>query len=245
MQPDTVKRFRHSDFSYGSIAYLVSLLGTLLLPSELTRPWAVLLLIGAAVLAVFAWRRQKWVPAFPEHSLTRISSLHRSRLYLLGMLTAVLLVLAADLRYLAAPNETFGLAGLLWLASIGLLLYAAFLGSPSAPDRPNEPHLAPWTAWEIVILAALIFVALVTRVWDLTKFPDNIYPDEIMTGTVAAHSYTSPTGPSPSVFGTVWSGIDLPALWFWIVSLFLKLGGSTLAMLRLPAALFGAATVVP
>jgi hypothetical protein len=77
------------------------------------------------------------------------------------------------------------------------------------------------------------------------NFPDNIYPDEIMTGTVATQNYVSPTTPPPSVFSTLWSGIDLPALWFWLVSVFLKLGGTSLAMLRLPAALFGAATVVP
>src|SRR4029453_8005360 len=46
-------------------------------------------------------------------------------------------------------------------------------------------------------------------------------------------------------FSTLWSGIDLPALWFWIVEWFLKVGGSTLAMLRIPAALLGAATAVP
>ena len=130
MQPDTVKRFSLSNLSYGSIAYLASLLGTLLLPSALTRLWAVLLLIGAAVLAVFAWKRQKWTPAFPEHSVTRIPSLLRSRLYLLGMLTAFLLVLAADLRYLAAPNETFGVAGTLWLAGIAALLYLCFRWLP-------------------------------------------------------------------------------------------------------------------
>jgi 4-amino-4-deoxy-L-arabinose transferase-like glycosyltransferase len=66
-----------------------------------------------------------------------------------------------------------------------------------------------------------------------------------MTGTVATQSYLSPTTASPSVFTTLWSGIDLPALWFWLVAVFLKLGGTSLAMLRLPAALFGAATVVP
>ena len=134
MQPHTVKRFSLSNLSYGAIAYLVSLLGTLLLPSELNRFWGVLLLIGAAVLAVFAWRRQKWTPAFPEHSVTRIPSLLRSRLYLLGMLTAVLLVLAAALRYLAAPNETFGVAGTLWLAGIAVLLCSVFVGSWAA-DR--------------------------------------------------------------------------------------------------------------
>ncbi len=36
----------------------------------------------------------------------------------------------------------------------------------------------------------------------------------------------------------------MPALWFWFVALFLKLGGNSLAMLRLPAALFGAAAVI-
>jgi hypothetical protein len=244
VQPHTVKRFSLSNLSYGSIAYLVSLLGTLLLPSELTRPRAVLLLIGAAVLAVFAWRRQKWTPAFPEHSVTRMPSLLRSRLHLLGMLTAFLLVLAAALRYLAAPNETFGVAGTLWLAGIAVLLCSVFVGSRTA-DRAEELTLTPWNPCEVAVFTGLVLVALFTRVWDLTSFPDNIYPDEIMTGTVAIHSYISHTGPSPSVFGTVWGGIDLPALWFWIVSLFLKLGGSTLAMLRLPAALFGAATVIP
>ena len=65
-----------------------------------------------------------------------------------------------------------------------------------------------------------------------------------MTGTVATQSYLSPTTPAPSVFSTLWSGIDLPALWFWFVAVFLKLGGTSLAMLRLPPALFGAATVI-
>jgi 4-amino-4-deoxy-L-arabinose transferase-like glycosyltransferase len=246
VQPDTVKRFRHSDLSYGSIAYLVSLFGTLLLANELTRTWAVLLLIGAGALAVIAWSRQEWIAAFPRYSITGTAGSNRNRrFYLLGAISAVLVGLTADLRYLAAPNETFGLAGVLWLASMALLLCAAFAGSRSAPDGINEPHLTSWTTWEIVVVASLVLVALITRIWDLSNFPDNIYPDEIMTGTVATQSYVSQTAPSPSVFSTVWSGIDLPALWFWIVSRCLKMAGSTLAMLRLPAALLGAATVLP
>ncbi len=46
-------------------------------------------------------------------------------------------------------------------------------------------------------------------------------------------------------FSTLWSGIDLPALWFRIVWAFLQVGGDTLTMLRMPAALFGAATTLP
>lgn len=127
---------------------------------------------------------------------------------------------------------------------IGLLVSSAFLGS-QAPDRLQDSDTARWTTCEISTVAGLVLVALLTRVWHLTYFPDNIYPDEIMTGTIATQAYLIRAGPHPSVFSSVWHGIDLPALWFWIVSLFLKIGGSTLAMLRLPAALLGAATVLP
>ncbi len=230
----------------GLITFFASLAGTLLLRNEPAHPWAVLLLICAAVLAVIVWGQQEWIPAFPGDPVAGVLSAYRSHFfYLVGAVSAFLLALAANFHYLVVPNETFGLAGVLWLASIGLLLCAAFVGSQSAPDGTNEPHLTPWTNWEIVILAALTLIALLTRVWDLTGFPDNIYPDEIMTGTIATQSYITGTGSIPSVFSTVWHGIDLPALWFWIVSRFLKVGGSTLAMLRLPAALFGAATVLP
>jgi len=229
---------------HGLIVYLISLLANLLLASEPGRSWAVILLAAAAVLTVVLWGQQKWIPAFPPHPTTRTGNANRRHLfYLLGVTGALTLVLAADLRFVADPNETFGLAGTLWLAGIGSLLCSAFVGSHSVCSDALRP--TKWTTLEIVIIAGLVVVALLTRVWDLTHFPDNIYPDEIMTGTVATQAYINPIGRSPSVFSTLWSGIDLPALWFWIVALFLKFGGSTLATLRLPAALFGAATVLP
>ena len=229
----------------GPIVYLIALLGTWLLANESARPWAVLLLIASAVLAVVLWGRQNWISAFPSDATAR-TRVNRSRLfYLFGVTIAMLLVLAADLRYAAAPTETFGLAGILWIAGIALLLCSAFFGSHSLWGVSSAPRLPRWPTWEIALLAVLFVLALLSRVWNLTNFPDNIYPDEIMTGTVATQSYISPTTPPPSVFSTLWSGIDLPALWFWFVAVFLKLGGTSLAMLRLPAALFGAATVVP
>jgi hypothetical protein len=227
----------------GPIVYLIALLGTWPLANESARPWAVLLLIASAVLAVVLWRRQTWIPAFPSDATTP-AGVYRGRLfYLLGVTIAVLLVLAADLRYAAAPSETFGLAGILWIAGIALLLCSAFFGSHSLWGVSSAPRLPRWPTWEMALLAVLFVLALLSRVWNLTNFPENIYPDEIMTGTVATQSYLSPTTP-PSVFSTLWSGIDLPALWFWFVAVFLKLGGTSLAMLRLPAALFGAATVI-
>jgi 4-amino-4-deoxy-L-arabinose transferase-like glycosyltransferase len=194
---------------------------------------------------VLLWGRQEWIPAFSNDLNTRTSVNPRRISYWLAPAIAVLLVLAADLRYVAAPDKTFGIAGILWLAGIGLLLLSAFLSPHPSAVHSNRPRPERWATWETALVAGLFLVALLSRVWNLTKFPDNIYPDEIMTGTVATQAYISPTGPSPSLFITLWSGIDLPALWFWIAALFLKLGGNSLAMLRLPAALFGAATVLP
>ena len=229
----------------GPVVYLIALLGTWLLANESARPWAVLLLVASAVLAVVLWGRQDWISAFHFDATTR-TRVNRSRLlYLFGVTIAMLLVLAADLRHAAVPSETFGLAGILWIAGMALLLCSAFFGSHSLCGISSAPNLLRWPTWEMALLAVLFVLALLSRVWNLTNFPDNIYPDEIMTGTVASQSYVSPTTPPPSVFSTLWSGIDLPALWFWFVAVFLKLGGTSLAMLRLPAALFGAATVVP
>jgi hypothetical protein len=231
----------------GPIVYFIALLGTWLLASESARPWAALLLITSAMLAVVLWGRQNWIPVFPSGA-TAPTDVNGNRLfYLLGLTIAVLLVLVADLRYAHAPHGAFGLAGIFWVAGIALLLSSAFFGSHSLWGISSAPRLPRWPTWEIALLAMLFALALLSRVWNLANFPDNIYPDEIMTGTVATQSYVSPTTPPPSVFSTLWSGIDLPALWFWFwfVAVFLKVGGTSLAMLRLPAALFGAATVVP
>jgi len=108
----------------GLIVYLIALLGTLLLANESARSWAVLLLVVSVVLAVVLWDRQNWVSAFPSDA-TAPTGVHRRRLfYLLGVTIAMLLVLAADVRYAAAPTETFGLAGILWIAGIA---FAALL----------------------------------------------------------------------------------------------------------------------
>jgi 4-amino-4-deoxy-L-arabinose transferase-like glycosyltransferase len=227
------------------IVYLIALLGTWLLANESAWPWAVSLLLAAAVLAVVLWGRQSWIPPFPSDATTQTGVNRSQSFYLLGVTIAMLLALAADLRYAMVPNETFGLAGILWITGVGLLLCSAFFGSHSLSVVSSPPRLARWPSWEIALLAVVFVLALLSRVWNLMNFPDNIYPDEVMTGTVATQSYVSPITPPPSVFSTLWSGIDLPALWFWIVAVFLKLGGTSLATLRLPAALFGAATVLP
>lgn len=258
----------------GPAVYVIALFGTLLLANDSARLFAVSLLIVSAILAVFLWGRQSWVPAFPSDAPSQPRLTRDHWFCLFGVAIGMVVALSADLRYAAAPGKTFGLAGILWIAGIALLLCTAF-GVPSArnavasadrrprgsqekPPKGGIPNQAPiversvtdlqsarWTTFEIVLLAVVVVVALLSRVWNLTNFPDNIYPDEIMTGTVANQNYVNPTTAPPSVFGTLWSGIELPAVWFWLVAVFLKVGGTSLAMLRLPAALFGAATVVP
>lgn len=106
----------------GPIVYLIALLGTWLLADESARPWAVLLLIASPVLAVVLWGRQNWIPAFPSDATTPTGVYRRRLFYLLGVTITMLLVLAADLRYAAAPTETFGLAGILWIPGIALQL---------------------------------------------------------------------------------------------------------------------------
>jgi 4-amino-4-deoxy-L-arabinose transferase-like glycosyltransferase len=113
--------------------------------------------------------------------------------------------------------------------------------------RQNESEAnghPAWTWWEIVIVVLIAVLALALRVWDLRDVPFNIYPDEIMTGSVAERAYLSGPTHAP-VFSTLWSDVELPALWFAIVAGMLKLGGISLGVVRLPAALFGAATVLP
>jgi len=125
----------------GPIIYLIALIGTWLLANESFRPWAVSLLVASAVLAIVLWGRQNWTPIFPSDVRTRMRVDGCPLFYLLGVTIAVLFVLAADLRYAAAPNETFGLAGILWTAGIALLLCSTFFASHSLWGVSSAPDL--------------------------------------------------------------------------------------------------------
>lgn len=230
----------------GIAAGLLSLSGTLLLAEDSARIWSVLLLAAGCVLAILAWGGQKWPVVFAasrEASEEGARLDRRCFLCLAGFAGAGLLALSADVQFLAYPNETFGVAGWLWLAGITVLVGSG-LAWPRTPGNPVSQQ-AGWPLWEIGALVGLTLLALALRVWDLASFPNNIYPDEIMTGQIALSSYINAPGPGPSVFRTLWSGIDLPALWFLLVGASVKISGTTLAALRLPAALFGAATMLP
>ena len=234
----------------GAIAFAISLVGTQLLRLESWRVLAVLLLVGAAMLAVLAWSDSQCSAAFPADrgigSATSDFSVWRRRSSLTLLAGAVFLLALSHVAFLATPRAPFGAAGWLWVVAIALVLTTAALQSSAEPPRDSGVEgLSVWGWWEVTIVASITVLALALRVWDLRDVPFNIYPDEVMTGLVAERAYLSGPGPAPSLFSTLWSDIELPALWFAIVAGALKLGGVTLATVRLPAALFGAATVLP
>jgi 4-amino-4-deoxy-L-arabinose transferase-like glycosyltransferase len=230
----------------GSLAFVVSLVGTQLLGLEYLRLWAVLLLFGAAFLTVLAWGNVRWAPAF--RSGIQEPGTRSERIWAAIAISgpAVFICALSHVAYLAVPGATFGAAGWLWLAGIALLLAAAALRSRADPSQNQcaADEKFPWAWWEVVVLGFIALTALVLRLWDLRDVPFNIYPDEIMTGTVAEQAYLNGAHHA-SVFSTLWGDIQLPALWFAIVAGFLKLGGISLASVRFAPALFGALTVLP
>jgi 4-amino-4-deoxy-L-arabinose transferase-like glycosyltransferase len=246
----TISRWPTRGVWLGPLAFAISLAGTELLDREHFRLWAVLLLVGAGLLATIAWARNQWSAAFAAGSgagsSEAASKLERKGSDLAMLAGAVLAFALSHVAFLNAPRATFGVAGSLWLAGMCLLTVAAGVRSlvNSRTSNPDENVLPVWTRWEVAVVALIALLALVLRVWNLRDLPLNIYPDEIMTGTVAERAYLN-GATAPPLFSTLWGDIELPALWFAIVAATLKLGGITLAAVRLPAALFGAATVVP
>jgi 4-amino-4-deoxy-L-arabinose transferase-like glycosyltransferase len=229
----------------GALAFAVSLAATELLRLQYLRVWAVLLLLGASFLGILAWWNIPWPCAFPAHrgdyQQLQLGKRCSGLAFLAG---AVLLSAFSHVAFLLAPHETFGAAGWLWLAGMALVVAAAirWLGAERNCIAAND--LPAWTPWEVALVAAIAVTAVVLRVWNLRDVPFNIYPDQVMTGSVAERAYLSGPAHAP-VFSTLWSDIELPALWFALVAGVLKLGGISLAVVRLPAALFGAATVLP
>lgn len=114
---------------------------------------------------------------------------------------------------------------------------------PILARRVDDLGSQRWPVWEIAAFAGVAALSFGLRLWDLAHFPFAIHSDEIITGRIATVGFGGPV--QISIFSTTWYGIDLPALWFKGVQTSLQAGGYTLAALRLPAALFGAATVFP
>src|SRR5690349_752797 len=109
----------------GPVAWLVAVGALGLVPAEPGRTLALGGLVGAGGLAVLAWGRTRWVRGLAPADAGPLVVWDRRRLIRLGGIgVAGVLVLGADLVFIAQPEEPFGLAGWLWLASMGLLIGA-------------------------------------------------------------------------------------------------------------------------
>src|ERR1041384_5615682 len=139
----------------GPVAFVLSLLGTELLRSESLRPWAVLLLLAAGLLAVVAWSDARWSLSFPADQATEARlQTWRSRSALATLVGAVLLSSLSHIAFLVAPHETFGAAGWLWLAGMVAVIVAAALrpvghGKQGASEAEGAPA---WTSWEVAVI---------------------------------------------------------------------------------------------
>src|SRR5436853_4558647 len=105
----------------GILADALSLLGTLLLGIAQARLYAALLLIGAGLLAAIIWGRVRWPLPFAQAALS-ISLLRERLVYLTGIGAIGLVLLGANAYQAGNPSNVFGLAGWLWLISLGALL---------------------------------------------------------------------------------------------------------------------------
>ena len=204
-------------------------------------------LLTAGALAILAWNDSEWFAAFPMGRQPGVEDRRGVKNWLAsGALAGAVLMLAlSHAAFLHAPDKTFGLAGWLWLTEMALVIAAAILWKVACAPVKHFAGPPAWTRWEAALLAGIVVVALALRVWNLKNVPFNIYPDEIMTGLTAERAYVSGASHAPSVFSTLWGDVELPALWFAIVAGAIKLGGVGMGVVRLPAALFGAATVLP
>ena len=237
----------------GLVCWLLAFVGTLLLGDESMRGVGITLILLASILFAIKYRHFACSPDLASTEITPQATgpvpktWKQKAMVPVSLAATAVLALAANVCLLAFPSDTFGAAGLLWLGSIALFIATCWVLSHLGitNHEGEEVERERWPAWEIAIFAGLVLLATVLRVWDLTGFPYNIYGDEVVTGRVAIDAYLGGGGTQPSIFSLLWKDINLPALWFLTIAKSLELGGYTLWSLRLPAALFGAATAIP
>ena len=171
----TIRRWSAQGAWLGPLAFAISLGGTELLGREDLRVWAVLLLLGAGMLAVLAWARNEWSAGFPQSRDVGASEAHstwgRKRLGLALLAGAVLVSAWSHVAFLNAPRATVGVAGWLWLAGMCLIAAAAgarsFVDSPPNKDGNDAP--SAWTWWELAVVAFIALLAVALRVVELER----------------------------------------------------------------------------
>jgi len=162
-------------------------------------------------------------------------------LRLLGIAGALGLLAASLQTYWANPNEIFGLQGILWLASIALLLVSCARWYSSDSKAGLLPR---WTLGEIALFGGIIAFSLLTHLLWLDQYPSRVDPNEFLAFADSMRMYTNP--PAISMFTTTWLDTSMPSLWFVPEAAFMHLLGTTgLGGVRFWPALVGALQVIP
>jgi hypothetical protein len=227
----------------GLLAAIIAGVGEALLFPEATRAVGALVLAGALLLAALVWRD---LPDAPLLTLrpTGLRGLITWRAGLLvrlvGIGGAVGLAVEGILAWLLHPAEIFGLQGVLWLASMGLLLLSCARWYPATQ---TEADLGPpWTRPEALAFAGIIALSFFTHLAWLYEIPWRFHFDEAIAYTESMRFYK---GPMISMFTTTWWNTSLPSMWFPFTAGLMRFAGPGLMGVRLGVALIGALTVIP
>lgn len=153
----------------------------------------------------------------------------RGRRWLLGLTWPA----AAAAMVLAAFGTGWPWDGLLW--GLSLLTFLAALS-----DRRWWRSLRWFTGWEALALAAVLVLALFTRVYHLDRLPPSIHGDEAQFGLNARAILH---GEQPTLFAVGW--YQFPVASFAAQAGVMRFFGDDVAGLRLSSALFGALTLLP
>ncbi|HYP18940.1 MAG TPA: glycosyltransferase family 39 protein, partial [Chloroflexia bacterium] len=228
----------------GVLAFLVGAAGQVLLFEEPQRALGVVLLVGALVLAMVAWSGLRDAPlltATPEPARRLLNMRPELALRLVGIAVSLGLLVGSYMAWYRQPDDIFGWQGVLWLASMAVLLISCAQWYPGG--KGQDPLEAPWPRWEYAVLAALVVVSLVTHLTWLDRYPYEIDVNEYFAWYESMAFYRDP--PTVSMFTTVWLNLGLPSLWFWFQAQFLHLFGVNLVGLRFITGLVGALTIIP
>lgn len=216
----------------------VGLLGRHLLFSEQTRLAGVGLLFLAALLAILLLPSLPGTTS-PIRSGARMTlSVDRALvLRMAGIASAILLCAASLFAWFSDPGAVFGLQGVLWLGSIGLLVISCTRWTSSSATREEA-----WSRNEKLLISGLIALALCTYLLNLDSIPWRFHYDEVLAYKETMRFFK---GPPISLFTTTWSGTGLPSLWFVFPAALMHIVGTGLAGVRSGVALAGAFTMIP
>ena len=226
----------------GALAVGLGALGETLLFQEAQRSLGAALLGGAMVVGAVAWSGVRDAPLPPAAAGDAVAGRAAPRravaLRLAGIAGALLLAWGAIQAWGADPDAVFGWQGVLWVASVALLLLACARWYP-ATARP-DPGPA-WTRGERALFVGLILLSLATHLIALDTIPWRFHYDESIARTEALRVYQG----TLSLFTTTWHVTGLPSGWFVIPAGLIRLVGDGLGGTRLGVALIGALLVIP